>query len=881
MRGGSIRIWLLLAFISLALIPLMGCSWYFLQRYENALQETMAANLLQITNKKYDQIDRFFQERYADINLLSNQQSIQNDITVLSRLWRHPDKGIQAPAYLHLLDLMDEQMLSILESGAYYDLLLIDSKGNVLYSVARESELGTNLFNGPHRESKLAEGVEIALNLLQTNQTMFAPYMPSLGRKASFLVAPVLQEGLPIGAVALQFNWDKLESVATDRTGLGSTGETVLAQRDGKDLLFTGPLRYIDDAAFHYRLPMAEAPIPIGQALAGQSGYGINIKDYADHPVIAAWRYLPALQWGMVVKIDTSEAFAPLTHIQHLTLFGLLILTCLISLLALSFGKSLTSPLQSLIDATTQMARKNFQIKAKMTGPRELRELAASFNQMSAELAKLYEGLKVKIKERDQEIGARKNAEAELIEARDAAESANRAKSVFLANMSHELRTPLNAILGFAQILQRDQSLAEIHRSKLETINRSGSHLLSLINDVLEISRIEAGRTTVENEVFSLTEMLSAVEDMTRVHAELKGLQFISLRDGQLPSYVYGDAHHLRQILLNLLSNAIKFTDQGSVTLHLKAIGNNIRFKVSDTGIGIEDESIPHLFQAFYQTDAGASKGEGTGLGLTISREFVRLMGGEITVHSEPGKGSTFTFTLPLTEVDAPAICLPPSRVIGLAPDQTPLRILVAEDNADNRELIKLLLSGVGFDVRTVENGQQAVECFQTWTPQFIWMDMRMPVLNGYAATQMIRSLPGGKNVKIAALTASAFHEDKDAMLAAGCDTMLAKPIDEQHLFQIMADQLGIHYQYANDAQQPKPERARLNGALDLSPLSPETRMELKTAAELLDAETVEAIVERIMADHPKIAEAIKAWTVVYRFDVVAKLCQDHKNQTE
>ena len=879
MRGVSIRIWLLLAFISLTLIPLIGGSWYFLQRYENALQETMAANLLQITNKKYDQIDHFFQERYADISLLSNRPSIRYAITNLKDLWQHQSPKSQS--YQSLINSMDQTMLAFMESGNYYDLLLMDAVGNVLYSVARESDLGTNLFSGPYRESKLAEGVEIALNLLQTNQTMFASYAPSLGRKASFLVAPVLQEGLPIGAVALQYNWDKLESVVTDRTGLGATGETVLAQRDGEYVLYTAPLNHIENAAFRYRVPLAEAAPAIKQALAGQSGYAVNINDYANHPVVAAWRYLPALQWSMVVKIDTSEAFAPLAHMQHLTLSGLLILTCLISLLALSFSKFLTIPLQSLIDATTQMARKNFQIKAKMTGPRELRELAASFNQMSADLAKLYGGLKVKIKERDKEIDARKSAEAELIEARDAAESANRAKSIFLANMSHELRTPLNAILGFAQILQRDQSLAEIHRSKLETINRSGSHLLSLINDVLEISRIEAGRTKVENEVFSLTEMLSAVEDMTRVRAELKGLQFISLRDGQLPGYVYGDAHHLRQILLNLLSNAIKFTDQGSVTLNLKATGNNIQFKVSDTGIGIENKNIPHLFQAFYQTDAGASKGEGTGLGLTISREFVRLMGGEITVHSEAGKGSTFTFTLPLPEADAPAICLPPSRVIGLAPDQAPLRILVAEDNADNRELIRLLLSEVGFDVRTVENGQQAVECFHTWSPQFIWMDMRMPVLNGYAATKMIRSLPGGEEVKIAALTASAFHEDKDAILAAGCDAMLAKPIDEQHLFQIMADQLGIHYQYAEDAQQPTPERARLNGGLDLSPLSPELRMELKTAAELLDAETVEAIVERIMADHPKIAEAIKAWTEVYRFDVVARLCQDRENQTE
>ena len=256
-------------------------------------------------------------------------------------------------------------------------------------------------------------------------------------------------------------------------------------------------------------------------------------------------------------------------------------------------------------------------------------------------------------------------------------------------------------------------------------------------------------------------------------------------------------------------------------------------------------------------------------------------MGGEISVRSEPGKGSTFTFILPLTEADAPAISVPPSQVIGLAANQVPPRILVAEDNADNRELIRLLLSGVGLEVKTVDNGQQAVECFQTWMPHFIWMDMRMPVLNGYEATKMIRSLPGGQKVKIAALTASAFHEDKEMILAAGCDDMLAKPIDEQRLFRVMGDQLGLRYRYAESATDTEREQPRSNGMLDLSPLPPTLRAELATAAELLDAEAVEVIIERIMQDHPEIAKAIRVWAEVFRFDVIAKLCRDNEAKAE
>lgn len=461
-----------------------------------------------------------------------------------------------------------------------------------------------------------------------------------------------------------------------------------------------------------------------------------------------------------------------------------------------------------------------------------------------------------------------------MISARDAAEAANRAKSIFLANMSHELRTPLNAILGFAQIMERDKTLSEPHRRKLETINRSGHHLLALINDVLEIARIEAGRTSVHNEVFCLAEMLAEVEDMIRVRAEGKGLQFISAHNGELPRYVVGDAHHLRQVLINLLGNAVKYTDAGLVSLNVRSAEDNIRFEVTDTGIGIDSEDLPHIFQAFYQTSAGAAKGEGTGLGLTISHEFVRLMGGEINVTSEPGKGSEVVFTLPLPEAAAPAVSVPPSRVIGLAADQPAIRVLVAEDNEDNRELITLLLSGVGFEVRAVENGRQAVDCFESWHPAFIWMDMRMPVMDGYQATKIIRSLPGGAAVKISALTASAFREDRRAILAVGCDDMLAKPVDEYRLFRVMGEQLGVRYRFAEDGMETPIAQISTKAALDLSPLSAALHAELADAAALLDTQAVQAIIERLRPDYPEQARAIATWVDAYRFDMVAKLCR-------
>ena len=370
------------------------------------------------------------------------------------------------------------------------------------------------------------------------------------------------------------------------------------------------------------------------------------------------------------------------------------------------------------------------------------------------------------------DITEQKRVSAELRQAKEAAEAANRAKSVFLANMSHELRTPLNAILGFAQIMARDSSLQASHGRELETIDRAGRHLLSLINDVLEISRIEAGRTTLRNAPFALSDVLVAIEEMVRVRADAKELALVVERHGDLPGHVLGDAHLLRQVLINLLGNAVKYTERGTVRLAVWRDGDRIRFEVSDTGPGIAPEDCERVFEAFYQTEVGIRTGEGTGLGLTISREFVRLMGGELRLASRPGEGSTFVFSLPLPAVSAldRESDTSAGRVIGLEAGQPAYRILVAEDNPDNRELIRRLLEGVGFQVRLAEDGAAAIEQFQSWRPHFIWMDMRMPGLDGYQATRRIRALPGGTAIPVAALTASAFQEDRDSILAAGCD---------------------------------------------------------------------------------------------------------------
>ncbi len=395
--------------------------------------------------------------------------------------------------------------------------------------------------------------------------------------------------------------------------------------------------------------------------------------------------------------------------------------------------------------------------------------------------------------------------------ARESADYASQAKSNFLATMSHELRTPLNAILGMAQLLKRDVSLTEDQCQRLNIIGQSGEHLLSLINSVLEMSRIEAGEVNVEESVVQFTAFLNTIEDMLENTAVSKNVELKFELAANLPDYVLIDEGKLRQILINLLGNALKFTGQGSVILkagvrHAPATsglasvspGLILDFSVQDTGPGIAPEELNSLFEAFAQTQAGLDSHEGTGLGLSICRQFVEMMGGEISVESEVGQGSSFHFSIQAHRAAKPRSENVSSarKVVGLAPGQLIPKILVVEDKAANRLLLVDLLVLLGFDVQEAVNGQEAVQRWQDWSPDLIWMDMRMPVMDGYSATRKIKNLAQGDPPIIVALTANAFEEDHKIALEAGCDDFVRKPFHEQELLETLAQHLGVRYQY-------------------------------------------------------------------------------------
>ncbi len=432
------------------------------------------------------------------------------------------------------------------------------------------------------------------------------------------------------------------------------------------------------------------------------------------------------------------------------------------------------------------------------------------------------------------DITERKRTDALVWALKEEAERANRAKSVFLANMSHEIRTPMNAVLGFTQILQRSSTLSPHDRENLEVIHRSGRNLLALINDVLEMSKIEAGRSQFNPKAFDLPEMLDDLEGMFRAPAGAKGLQWEVMKAPDLPPRVRTDENKLRQILINLLGNAVKFTEEGGVVLRAWVTGRDgeghahLVVEVEDTGVGIAAEEVGWLFDPFRQAESGLEKG-GTGLGLAISRHHARLMGGDITVASVRGRGSVFRLDLPLQEVAAAGVgeAEPSRRILGLQPGQGEIRILIVDDRPDNRLYLTRLLEPLGFSLRQAANGRDAITIWREWRPHLITMDIVMPVMDGHEATRRIKDVPEGREVRIVALSASAFEEDREAVMATGADDFLRKPVTAEDLLGVIERQLNIHYAYAEDPAEPSTAPVAVR-------LLPEMRSRL--AAETLEA---------------------------------------------
>ncbi|NER21554.1 MAG: response regulator [Symploca sp. SIO1C2] len=546
----------------------------------------------------------------------------------------------------------------------------------------------------------------------------------------------------------------------------------------------------------------------------------------------------------------------------------------------------------------------------------------------------------------------------ERMKAEAAAEAASKAKSEFLANMSHELRTPLNAILGFTQVMNRDLEISTEQREYLGIINRSGEHLLELINDVLDLSKIEAGIISFNEGSFDLYRLLDELEEMLQIKALTKNLGLNFIISSAVPQYIKTDKQKLRCCLINLLGNAIKFTESGHVQLRVKLEAGELGrwgsggdkedkgasiefpipkqqrtnnkgqttliFEVEDTGFGITPEEIDNLFYAFVQTSAGIKSAEGTGLGLTITKRFVELMGGNISVNSVVGKGTVFRFDIQLTPADmSEAVTQPTRRVIALEPGQENYRILVVDDTEENRILLVKLLEPIGFEVKEATNGMEGISLWESWQPQLIFMDTRMPIMDGLEATKQIRDKEqsyqdaetrrhgdtetqrkeaGGdkedkeailnsqfsilnsqfSNTIIIALTASTFEERRGEILNIGSDDFVRKPFPEDVIFAKIAEYLGVRYLY-EDLSPATTTTHKFNSVSkhnsfflpELAAMPSSWLTDLYHAANQVREESIFELIEQIPENKAHLAKSLRELAHDFRLDIIVRLTKD------
>lgn len=449
----------------------------------------------------------------------------------------------------------------------------------------------------------------------------------------------------------------------------------------------------------------------------------------------------------------------------------------------------------------------------------------------------------------------------ELTAARDQAEAANRSKSTFLANMSHELRTPLNAVIGFSQLMEKDAALSAAQRRNLEIINSSGNHLLTLINDVLELSKIESGKTPLGLDEVSISELLHQVVDMMHVRAEQAGLA-LRLEMHDLPPVVLLDAVKLRQVLLNLLSNAVKFTPAGEVVVAVVATTGpqgsiRLDFAVSDTGVGIAQEDRERIFRPFEQAGTRSHQA-GTGLGLTISRQYVEMMGGELTVESAPGRGSIFRFAIPVAPGHGSAAKPSRGRVLSLRPSDRGRRILVVDDAPEARLLVRSLLEPLGFQVSEAEDCVQAEAAMASFRPELVFMDWRLPEIDGLEVTRRIRARSGITQPRIVMLTANAMEENRMQALAAGADDFMCKPYEDSELYAMLERQLAVTLERDEGGTEDSPVAVPFVTAADLDSLSPETRAVLAKAVLSLNQEQIAEALVRVEGEQPSLAARLR-----------------------
>ncbi|MUG94346.1 response regulator [Scytonema sp. UIC 10036] len=808
--------------LSLFTVGVVGSVAFFKAR--EALK-TAAFNQLRVTaTLKEGEITRWFEDQQRDFLLVTQFPDVQANVKVLLNGPTTDQK------YKISHNILSEYLKNVVKlKPNFKEIFIIDRTNKVILSTKKRRENEYEIL--------------ASITYIETVEPggSFDPifYVSADTNKPSVTLAAPLRDGNGTrqGVILAHLNLERIDQIVRERKGLGKSGETYLVGS-----LITQNTFISKEDSNTQEYPEGVSSKGIDDAMSGISGEDLY-NNYAKVPVIGVYHWLNDQDLALIIEMHQEEAFLPARQLA-----GTIVLVGLVSVGFLLIGVYWLT-----------------------------RQLKISRQQLE-------------------------NYSRKLEQKAHEAEAANRAKSEFLANMSHELRTPLNTILGFTQLLTRDPCFQASQLEQLEIISRSGEHLLTLINDVLSMAKIEAGRTTLNENSFDLYAMLDSLEEMFRQKAESKGLKLICDRYPEVPRYVQTDESKLRQVLINLIGNAIKFTEEGGVAVRVK-MGNGqtnqltpqagtnlpqkvpktckLDFEVEDTGSGIAPSEMERLFKPFVQTETGRKSQQGTGLGLTISQQFVHLMGGDITVSSTLGHGTIFSFDVEIAPMERLETQTQQKRrrVLGVAPNQPKYRILIVEDKWENRHLLFQMLTSLGFEVRGAENGLEGVHLWETWEPHLILMDMRMPVMDGYEATKRIKAHLKGQATTIIALTASAFDEERTVVLSAGCDDFVRKPFREEVILEKMTEFLGVRFVYdvKDEVESRKNETTPSSFTLEASSLGvmpPEWVTQLHQAALCTDEKQIFNLIEQIPEEYATLANALIDLVENFRIDKIIDLTQ-------